>query len=130
MAVQETGIIPKHDRCHQQEKSVVAALSGRVDRQRKLRDVAALGLGDLADALLVDLVDSNDRVHWQVASLDALEFRLDLFLGRVEHDGTAFTEHELFDFDETEERTVTDFAGVDLVDLALVHECDFEKRAF
>ena len=64
-------------------------------------------------------------MHRDVAALDALEFGFDAFLARVEHHRRALTEHELFDFDETEHAPMRYLAGEDLVDLALVDEHDF-----
>ena len=49
-----------------------------VDWHWKLRDIAALSLGNLADTLLVDFVDPDDRVHRQERPPHVLELRFDL----------------------------------------------------
>src|SRR6476660_9577179 len=74
----------------------------RVNRHRELRDVAAFG--DLAYALLVDLVDAQHVVHRQVRSLDARKLEPQPLLRRIDDDALACVEHELFDLDETEQR--------------------------
>src|SRR5690349_1930972 len=79
---------------------------------------------DLGSAGLVDLVDADHRVHRDVAAHDAFELGLELFLARVDHDARLFAEHQLLDLDESQQRTMADVAGVDLVDLPLVHEGD------
>ena len=96
----------------------------RVDGHRKLRHVAALELGDLARALLLHLVDAQDRVQGQESALDAGELGLDPLLRRVDDDRAALAENELLDFDETEQLAVADGPGVDLVDLPLTGEKD------
>src|SRR5690606_18936014 len=53
------------------------ALPRRVDGHRELRDVAAFGIRDFADALLVDLVDPQYVVHGQIGLLHAGELELD-----------------------------------------------------
>src|SRR5262245_37196539 len=66
-------------------------------------------------------------MHRQIRALDALELSLDLLLGRVDHDRRTLAEHQFFDLDETQQRAMTDLAGIDLVDPALVHENDLEN---
>ena len=51
----------------------------------------------------------------------------DFGIARVQHDGGALPEHELLHFDEAEEPPVADLAGIDLVNLALIHKEDFEN---
>src|SRR5688572_33228954 len=102
----------------------VAARGIQVDRE--LGDVAPLERADLADALLPDLVDADDRVQRQVAALDPGKLGLDALLGRVENYAAALPEHQFLDLDEAEEVAMADLAGVDLVDLALVDEHDPE----
>jgi len=55
------------DRCEaSRAKSdrLLALVARRIQWHRKLRDIAALKFADLADALLVDLIDTDDGVHW------------------------------------------------------------------
>jgi len=102
------------------------AIPGRVDRHRKLRDIA-LDFRHLAGALLVDLVDPNDGVQWQVGSAHILEFGFDFFLRRIDDNGCSLAEYEFLHPDEAEQVTVSHAAGVDFVHLALTHENDFKK---
>src|SRR5690606_40505396 len=101
--------------------AAAAAAARGVNGNRELRHIPPLEAGDLAGALLVDLVDPNDRVHRQVRPLDAPEFRLDLLFRRVDDHGTALTEYELFHLDKAKQGPVTHVPGVDLVHLALAH---------
>src|SRR5580658_54287 len=95
----------------------------RVHRHGKLRDVrAALQRTDLADAVLLHLVDPQDRMHRQKGALDSGELALDALFGGVEHHAGTLTKHKLFDLDEAEQLAVTDAARVHLINLALIHE--------
>ena len=62
--------------------------------------------GDLADAVLLHLVDAQHRMHGQKGALDPLEFALDALLGRVEHHGGTLAEQQLLDLDEAEQLPV------------------------
>ena len=59
-------------------------------------------------------------IHNANESIGPFSESLDALLGGIEYHGRALTEHQLLDFDETEQVAVADLAGVDLVDLALV----------
>ena len=96
---------------------ILAAVPWRIDRQRKLRDIATLELADFADALFVDLIDTDDRVHRQVGSLYVLKFCLDLFFRRIDDQSRFFAENQFLDLDESKHLAMTDIAGIDLVDL-------------
>ena len=104
---------------------ILALVPRRIDRHWELGDVA-LELGDLARALLVDLVYANDRVNGQVSPLDVFELGFDLLLGRIDDEGRPLAEHEFLDFDEAKQLAMTYRAGIDLVNLPLAHENDFE----
>src|SRR5512139_3660871 len=97
----------------------------RVQRCGKLCHIA-FQLGDLAGAALGDLVDPEHGMHGQETALDAVELRLDPLLRRIEQHAGALAEGQLLHLDETQHRAMTDLAGVDLVNLALVHEQDAE----
>src|SRR5689334_12608533 len=102
----------------------------RVNRYRELRDVgrsAAFQHGDLRRAVLLHLVDAQDRVHRQEGALDTGEFALDALLGGVEHHRGALAEQQLLHLDEPEQLPVADLAGVYLVNLALIHEHNAEN---
>ena len=89
------------------------------------RHVPALGrLRDPARPLLLDLVHADDRVHRQVAALDAVELALQALLGGVDHDPRLLPEDEPLDLDEAEQAALAHALRVDLVDLALVEERD------
>ncbi len=92
-----------------------------------MRDVAALDRGDLADALLLHLIDAQHRVQRQPGALDPLKLAFYPLFTRVEHHGTAFAEHKFFYLYESKDISVVDLTGVHLVDLALIHEHDFEN---
>src|SRR5690606_2917535 len=109
-------------------RPALAASLGRVHRHGELGDVSALDVRDLADALLLDLVDAQNGVQREIGPLHAFELALDTLLGRIDDDRGAGAEHELLDFDETEERAVADASSVDLVNLALVQEQDLVNR--
>ena len=95
----------------------------RIQRHRKLRDVGArLQGGDLADAVLLHLIDAQHRMHGQEGALDPGELALDALLGRVDHHRGALPEHQFLHLDEAEQLAVADLAGVHLVNLALIHE--------
>ena len=81
----------------------------------------------LARPVLLHLVDAQDRVHGQEGALDAGEFALDALLAGIEHHGRALAEHQLLDLDEAEQLAVAHLAGVDLVNLALIHEHNAEN---
>src|SRR5580700_10810077 len=61
-------------------------------------------------------------MHGQEGALNPRELALDSLLGRIEHNRGALAEHELLDFDESEQLAVAHLAGVYLVNLALIHE--------
>src|SRR5690606_15243653 len=107
-----------------------AIARGRKDAGGKLRHIAgAFQRTDLADALLAHLVDAQDGMHWQHRALDAVEFALDALFTRINDDGRALAEHQLFDLDESEQPSLGHLAGIDLVNLSLVHEHDPENVA-
>ncbi len=66
-------------------------------------------------------------MHGQHGALDAREFGLDAFLGGVEDHRSTFPEYQLFDLDEPEQAPLADLAGINLVNLALVHEHNLEN---
>src|SRR6185295_13140492 len=103
-------------------------VGGVVHPQRELRDVAAaFERADLGLALLLHFVDAQDRVHRQHRALDPGELGLDAFLARVQDDGRALPENQLFNLDEPEQATLAHLAGINLVNLALVHEHNLEN---
>src|SRR5688572_32581847 len=79
--------------------------AGGIQGDRELGDVAPLECADLADALLPDLVDANDRMQRQVAALDPGKLGLDALLGRVEDHAAALAEHQFLDLDEDRKST-------------------------
>ena len=102
---------------------ILDLVSRRIDRHGELGDVA-LELGNLARALLVDLIYTNDRVHGQVGPLDVFELGLDLLLRRIDDDTCALAKDELLNFNKSEHFAMANLAGIDLVDLSLAHEYD------
>src|SRR5210317_203160 len=96
--------------------------AGRVDRDRKLSDVTSLDIGDLADSLLLYLVNANDRVHWQECAFDVGELRLDSLLGRIDQYRRPFTKDEILNLDKTEHLAMMNLARIDFVNLSLVCE--------
>src|SRR3970040_2385511 len=102
--------------------TALASPGRRIHRHGKLRDVATLGVSHLAHALLLDLVDAQDRMHRQVRPLHARELGLYFFFRGIDDDRRARAEHELLDLDESEQRAVAHAPRVHLVDLALVQE--------
>src|SRR6516165_6858530 len=102
----------------------------RVHRHGELRDIgrrAVFQHGDLRRAVLLHLIDAQDRVHRQEGALDAGELTLDALFGGVEHHGGSLTEQQLLHLDETEQFPVADAPGVYLVNLALIHEHNAEN---
>src|SRR5215469_1739598 len=101
----------------------------RVHGHRELRDVGptAFQHRDLADAVLLHLVDAQDRMHRQEGALDAGELALDALLRGVEYHRGALAEQQFVDLDESEQLSVADAPGVDLVNLALIHEHNAEN---
>jgi len=97
----------------------------RIHWHRKLSDIAALKLADLAHPLLVDFVDANYGVHRQVSPFHILELRLDFFFGRINDQRRPLAEYQLLDLDESEHFAVTYAPGIDLIDLPLAHEDNF-----
>src|SRR5688572_20703914 len=82
------------------------AAGRRIQAHWELRDVAAFECADLADALLLHFVDSQDGMHGQHGALDVRELGLDALLTRIHHHGGALAEYQLFDFDEAEQATL------------------------
>src|SRR5688572_2211206 len=99
----------------------------RIQAHRELRDVAAFECADLADALFLHFVDSQDGMHGQHGALDVRELGLDALLARIHDHGGALAEYQFLDFNEAKQATLAHFAGVDLVNLALVHEHNLEN---
>src|SRR5581483_9406947 len=89
----------------------------------ELGDIGAAAFDgrDFAGALLFDLVDPKHRMHGQKRPLHPFEFALDAFLARIQNDAGTLAEQHLFDLDKSEQFTMTDLAGIDLVNLALIH---------
>ena len=67
----------------------------------------------------INLIDADDAMDGQMGLADAFELALQLFFGRIEHDGGLFTEHELLDLQETVEIAAPNRTGEDLIDLPL-----------
>src|SRR5207248_2864097 len=88
---------------------------------------ASLEGGDLADALLFDLIDAENGMQGQIRPLDPVELALDPLFRRIHHDRGALAKYELLNLDETEQLAVADPAGIDLVNLALIHEHNAEN---
>ena len=63
----------------------------------------------------------------QIGPFDPVEFAFDALFGRVHHYRGALAENELLNLDEAEQLAVADAAGVDLVNLALIHEHNAEN---
>src|SRR5882672_661011 len=99
----------------------------RVHRHRKLADIAALDAHDLAHALLLHFVDSQDRVQGQICTLYTGKFGLNLLFGRIDHDARTLAKNKFLDLDKTKKRAMAHLARIDLVDLALVHEHHLEN---
>lgn len=106
---------------------ILALVPRRIHRHRELRDIAIFEFADFADALLVDFVDANDGMHRQVGSLYIFKFGFDFLFGRIDDDGCPFAKNQFLDFDEAEQFAVANTPGVDLIDLPLAHEDDFEE---
>jgi len=66
-------------------------------------------------------------VHGQIGAFHIVKFGLDFLLGRVHDDRGALAKDQLLDLDEAKQAAVTDLAGIDLVDLALIHEQNLEN---
>src|SRR6185369_1930053 len=108
-----------------------SGLAARVARRRRVQRCGelchiAFKLRDLAGTPLVHFIDAQHGMQRQITAFDALEFGLDALLGRVENQAGALAKNQLLDLHETQHRAVADFASVDLVNLALVHEHDPE----
>src|SRR6187399_346655 len=103
------------------------AAGRRVHGHRKRSDVAAFQCADLGLPLLLHLVDAQDGMHREHGALDAGEFGLDAFLARIQDHGGTLTENQLFHLDESEQPALTDLTGINLVNLALVHEHNLEN---
>src|SRR4051812_48504649 len=86
-----------------------------VHRHRELRDVRSFCRADLADALLADLVDSQNRVHGKLSTFDAFELGFDALFGRVHQHCAALAEDKFFNFDEAPKRTLAHLLGIDLI---------------
>jgi hypothetical protein len=108
---------------------ILDLVSRRIDWHRELRNVA-LELGNLARALLVDLIYTDDGVHGQVSPLDVFELGLDLLLRRIDNDARALAKDELLDFNKSEHFPMANLTGIDLVDLSLAHENDAVEFLF
>ena len=80
----------------------IAGPARRVDGAGNGVTLPASAGGDLADALLLDFVDPQDRVHREIGAPYAGKLGLDALLGRVQHDGAALTEYQALDLDEAE----------------------------
>src|SRR6266404_2400582 len=105
----------------------VGVSTGRVDGDGELSDVRAFQSRDLADTLLLDLVDAQHRMHGQVGALYIVELGLYLLLGWVDYHRRSFAENQFLDFDGAEWSSVAYFPCVDLVNLALIYELTFEN---
>src|SRR5580698_5624478 len=100
--------------------------AGSVDRYRELAHVGPAFQGhDLGRAFPRHLIDTYDGMHGDEALLHSLELALELLLARVHHQAAALAEDHLFDLDEPPEALLAHLPGIDLVELALVHEDDF-----
>jgi hypothetical protein len=62
-----------------------------------------------------------------IVHLTPRELGFDAFFARSEDHGGTLAEHQLFDLDETEQATLAHFPGINLVNLALVHEHNLEN---
>ena len=61
---------------------------------------AAAGFTDLSHAFFLNLVDTDDGVHGNIAALDRAKLVLELLLGGVDDQLAALTEYELLDLDD------------------------------
>src|ERR1700729_262224 len=59
--------------------------AGGIDWNRELRNIGALKGYDLTDALFLDFIDAQHRMHGQIGALYFVEFRLYLLLSGVHH---------------------------------------------
>lgn len=106
---------------------ILALVPRRIHRHWELRDVAIFESADFADALFVNFIDTNDGMHRQVGSLHILEFGFDFFFGRIDDNRCPFAENQFLDFDKAEQLAMANTPSVDLIDLPLAHEDDFEE---
>src|SRR3990167_5461001 len=104
--------------------SILFVPPGAHREQGEGRHLLPLQLHDLADTLLLDLIDPDDGMHGDVAPGNLVELGLQPLLGWVNHDLAAFAKEEAFNFDESIEIALIDVLDIDLVDFSLVEKHD------
>src|SRR5579872_1130052 len=115
-------------RCNMLSALFLVRRGRRIQGDRELRDIGpALQRGNLAHTLLLHFIDAQYGVQGQVGALDTLEFALYALLGRIHHHRGALAEHQLLHLDEPEQLSVADASGINLINLALIHEHNAEN---
>jgi len=87
-----------------------------------------LGLTDLGRAHALNFVDTNDRVHWNKAALDAIKLIFELFFARIDHQLRALTEDQLFDLHEAPQLALKNLLCVEFKNLSLIVEDNPKDR--